>query len=360
MGAGGQVGEHQGGLTGVRLSRQTIEPRKAVTMIVDRWRYWLSAAVLVLTAGMSHAATYPERTVDMIVAGNAGGGLDMTGRALETALRDSKLFTQAFAIRNVGGAGGNVARAQVNLRKGDTHVIYIESNRIYVNRIVGTTALSHNDVTPVARLITEYLAWVVRIDSPFKTGRDVLDKLKQDPESVVFGVGTLPGNDQMNILRPAMAYGIDPKRVKIVALKSSSDTTAQLLGGHVPVISTGLSEAIEQVKAGKARVIAISAGGALPGELAKMPTWKSLGVDVVIQHWRGVFAPPGVPNDTVAYWNKALGALVKTDAWKKQLVQHGWYDAYADAAAFRKDLEAEEKIYAQILGELGLAKGLKK
>jgi putative tricarboxylic transport membrane protein len=316
------------------------------------------SGALALWACVAFAA-YPDKTVEMVVAGNAGGGLDMTGRALETALRDSKLFTHAFVIRNVGGAGGNVARAQVSQKKGDAHVIYIESNRIYVNRIVGTTALSHHDVTPVARLITEYLAWVVRADAPFKTGRDVLDKLKQDPESVVFGVGTLPGNDQMNILRPAMAYGIDPKRVKIVALKSSSDSTAQLLGGHVPVISTGLSEAIEQVKAGKVRVIAISAGEALPGELATMPTWKSLGIDVVIQHWRGVFAPPGVPREVVAYWEKTLGALIKTDVWKKHLAQHGWFDAYAGAAAFRKDLDAEEKIYAQILGELGMAKAAK-
>ncbi len=74
----------------------------------------------------------------------------------------------------------------------------------------------------------------------------------------------------------------------------------QLLGGHVPVISTGLSEAIEQVKGGKARVIAISAGEALPGELAKMPTWRSMGIDVEIRHWRGMFAPPGVPREVVA------------------------------------------------------------
>ena len=53
------------------------------------------------------------------------------------------------------------------------------------------------------------------------------------------------------ILRPALAYGADPKRIKLVSFKSGGDLMIQLLGGHVPVISTGLSEAIEQVKAGK-------------------------------------------------------------------------------------------------------------
>lgn len=309
---------------------------------------------------VSHAAAYPEKPIEMIAAGNAGGGLDLTARALETALREAKLFPETFVIKNVGGAGGNVARAQVHQKKGDGHVLYLESNRIYVNRIVGTTQLTQKDVTPIGRLITEYVAWVVRADSPYKSPKDILDQLKQNPESVVFGVGTVPSNDQMNILRPVMASGIDPKKIKVVSFKSGGDLMIQLLGGHVPVISTGLSEAIEQVKAGKARVIAVSAPNPLPGDLAKVPTWRSLGINVSILHWRGVFAPPGISRDVVAYWDKTLAQLVKTDAWKKQLEQHGWFDAYADSATFSKDLDTEEKIYAEILTDLGMAKGLKK
>lgn len=318
------------------------------------------ASALVLVPVAAIAAGYPDKPVEMVVAGSAGGGLDAVGRAIDSALRETKLFPETFVIKNVGGAGGNVARAQVNQKKGDDHVLYVESNRIYVNRIVGTTPLTHRDVTPVARLITEYIAWVVRADSPYRTPRDIFDKLKQNPDSVVFGVGTVPSNDQMNILRPVTASGIDPKKIKVVSFKSGGDLMVQLLGGHVPVISTGLSEAVEQVKAGKARVIAVSAPQPLPGDLAKVPTWRSLGIDVAILHWRGVFAPPGIPKETVAYWDKTFGQMVKTDAWKKQLEQHGWFDAYADSATFKKDLDAEEKIYSEILTDLGMAKGLKK
>jgi putative tricarboxylic transport membrane protein len=329
-------------------------------MSVSKWLV-LGAAGLLATAGaVAQAAGYPEKPVEMVVAGGAGGGLDQTGRAMEAALREAKLFPQTFAIKNVGGAGGNVARAQVNQKKGDGHMLYVESNRIYVNRIVGTTPLTHRDVTPVGRLITEYLAWVVRADSPYKTAKDVLDALKKNPQALTFGVGSVPSNDQMNILRPVMAYGIDPKQVKVASFKAGGDLMIQLLGGHVPVISTGLSEAIEQVKAGKVRVIAVSAPNPLPGDLAKVPTWRSLGIDVAILHWRGVFAPPGISKDVIAYWDKTLGQMVKTEAWKQQLEKHGWFDAYADSATFSKDLDAEEKIYATILSDLGMAKGLKK
>lgn len=323
----------------------------------------LAAFLLSALAGISSvalAAGYPEKTVEVVVAGSAGGGLDAVARALDAALRETKLFPQTLAIKNVGGAGGNVARSQVNQKKGDDHVLYIESNRIYVNRIVGTTKLTHRDVTPVGRLITEYIAWVVREDSPFKSPQDILAKLKRDPESVVFGVGTVPSNDQMNILRPIMASGIDTRKIKVVSFRSGGDLMVQLLGGHVPVISTGLSEAIKQVQAGKARVIAVSAPEPLLGNLASVPTWRSMGIDVSILHWRGVFAPPGISREALAYWNKTLGQLVKTDAWKKQLETYGWFDAYADSTAFVNALDAEEKVYSEILTELGMAKDLKK
>lgn len=307
----------------------------------------------------SHAAEYPSKTVEMVVAGSAGGGLDLVGRALEGTLRETRLFGEAIAIKNMGGAGGNLAKTYVNQRKGDPYFIYVDSNRIYLNRIVGTTGLGYDDVTPLARLITEYLVWVVRADSPYKSAKEILDRLKADPSSVVFGVGTIPGNDQMNILRPAMAYGIDPKKIQIVSFKSGGDLMIQLLGGHVAVISTGLSEAVEQVKGGKVRLLTVSAPTALAGEFANVPAWRSMGIEVSILHWRGLFAPPGIPAEAVRYWDRTLGQLVKTEAWKKALEKFGWFDAYADSAQFRKDLAQESKLYAQLLAEIGMAKGMK-
>lgn len=312
-------------------------------------------ALLGGAAAVAQPAAFPDRNVLLVVAGNPGGGLDLTARALEQTMLETRLYPTGFVLKHMGGAGGNLAKSYVHQRSGDPYTLYVESNRIYVNKLVGTTHLDHHDLTPIARLITEYLVWVVRADSPFKSAKEVLDKLKASPGSVVFGVGTLPSNDQMNILRPALAYGIDPKQVKIVIFKSGGDLMIQLLGGHVPVISTGLSEAIEQVKAGRARVLTVSGSKPLE-ELPGVPTWRSLGINVEILHWRGLFAPPKTPASAVKYWDQTLAKMVNTDSWKKALDRHGWYDAYAGSAQFRKDLDAETKVYAQILDQLGMLK----
>jgi putative tricarboxylic transport membrane protein len=316
-------------------------------------------AVLSGVIGIAQAAAFPDRNVLLVVAGNPGGGLDLFGRALEQTMLETRLHPTGFVLKHMGGAGGNLAKTYVHQRSGDSYTLYVESNRIYVNKLVGTTALDHHNLTPVARMITEYLVWVVRADSPFKSPKDVLDKLKANPGSVVFGVGTVPSNDQMNILRPALAYGVDPKQVKIVIFKSGGDLMIQLLGGHVPVISTGLSEAIEQVKAGRVRVLSVSSPQPLE-ELARVPTWRSMGIGVEILHWRGLFAPPGVPVSTVKYWDQTLAKTVRTDSWKNALDKFGWYNAYANSAQFRKDLDRETKVYAEILTQLGMVQGLKK
>lgn len=315
---------------------------------------------IVCSASAAQTAAYPQKPVEMVVAGAAGGGLDLLGRAMDAVLHETKLFNQPFVIKNMGGAGGNVAKAYTHQRKGDPYTVYVESNRIYIAKIVGTTELNHNDVTPIGRIMTEYLVWAVRPDSPFKTGREVLDKLKGNPTAVTFGVGTTPSNDQMHILRPAMAHGVAAKQVRIVTFKAGGDLMIQLLGGHVDVISTGLSEAIEQAKAGKVRLIASSSPSPLPGEFSKVPTWKSMGTDVTILHWRGMFGPPGMPAEAVKYWEQTLAKMAKTPAWKNYLAKYEWFDAYADSATFAKELREENDVYVKILTEVGMAKGASK
>jgi len=306
----------------------------------------------------AQAAQYPGKSVELIVAGNAGGGLDLVARELEIALRESKLLTEPFVIKNVGGGGGNVAKNQVYQRKGESHVLYLESNRIFVNKLVGTTHLTYTDFVPVARVMTEYLVWAVRADAPYKTAKDILEKAKADPSSVIFGVGTVPGNDQMNILRAAMAYGIDAKKTRVLAFKSSRDAIVQLLGGNAPVVSSGLSELLEHAKAGQVRLVAISSPTPLAGELANVPTWRSMGIDISILHWRGLFGPPGMPAEAVKHWEQTIAKLMKTAAWKKAQERHYWFDAYADSATFRRDMAEENKQYTQVLTQLGMAKGV--
>lgn len=317
------------------------------------WKLLLSALLIACTA--AHAA-YPSRRIEVVAAGAAGGGLDAVSRALDRALHDARLLDQPIVINNIQGAAGDAAKNYVSQKKGDAHVLYVESNRIFQNKILGTTQLGLEDFTPIARVMTEYNVWAVRADAPYRSAKDILDLIKNDPLAIPFAVGGLPGNDYFNIVRPAMIHGADYRKLRIASFQSGGKLMIQLLGGHVPVISTTLSEAAEQAKAGKVRILATSAPTPMPGDFKSVPTWRSMGIDVRILHWRGIFAPSGVPREAVAFWDDRLGKLVKTDIWKKALEQYGWHDAYVDSATFRKELEAEREVTAKVLRDLGFAK----
>jgi len=321
----------------------------------------LTACVFLLAqalpvAAFAQAKAFPTKRIEIVVAGNAGGGIDATARAVERALTEGKLIDQPLVLNNMSGAAGDVAKLYVSQKKGDPYFLYVESNRIYQNKLLGTTQVGIDEVTPIARVLTEYLVWAVLAEAPYKGARDVLDRLKADPGSVAFGVGAIPNNDYFNIVRPARAYGVDYQKLRVASFKSGGNVMIQLLGGHVPVIATSLSEAIDQVKAGKVRLLVSSAPGAMGGDLKGVPTWRDQGIDVQILHWRGVFAAPGIPAEVIAFWNDRMAKAVRTDSWKKSLEHYGWYEAYADSATFKRELEAEREVAGKLLRELGYAK----
>jgi putative tricarboxylic transport membrane protein len=312
------------------------------------------ALAFVCAVASAQPVLVPGKRIDFVVAGGAGGGLDLVGRAFEQAVRDTRTFDQPIVVLNMGQGGGNTATSYVQRFKSNPHVLYLNTNRLYLNKLAGTTPLGHDSVTPLSRLMTEYLVWAVRADAPFRSARDVLDKLKADPTSVSFAISSIPSNDQINIVAAGIAAGVDVKRVRIAAF--STALNSQLLGGHVDALSTPVSEILPLVKSGQVRLLSISSPERLSGELANVPTWRSMGIDVTVLHWRGLFGPPGLSPNAVTFWENTAALATKTDFWKKALQTYGWYDAYADSAAFRKAMDEEVTRSSRMLGDLRLLK----
>lgn len=320
----------------------------------------LTVIALALVAGQGIAQqAYPTKAVQLVPAGDPGGGLDIHARAIEQALTVEKLIDKPFTIANKGGGGGNIATSYMVGQKGSGYSIAINSNRVLLNPLMGTTEYGLKDMTPIIRLTAEFIVWAVRADSKYKSALEVLADLKKDPASVVFGVGTVPSNDQFNILLPAKQRGVDYGKIKIVAFRAGGDAMAQLLGGHVPILSSSMSELVAQVDAGKIRILAVSSPAKLD-RLPGAPTWKDLGMDIAIFHWRGLFGPPEMPKAAYDYWNKKFADMVKTKTWKELMDKYELFDAFLPGDEFRKQLEKDEATYTELLGTLGMLKKAKK
>jgi putative tricarboxylic transport membrane protein len=303
-----------------------------------------SALLQVSCRNPSSRERYPSRPIEFIVAGGPGGGLDITARVVDDAGRREGLGA-TFLIANRDGGGGNVARAYLGSKKGNDHVLLCESNRVWLSELMGTTSEGIESTTPLARLTSDALVWVVRADSKFQNAQSVIDAVKRDPVAVSFGVGTIPSDDQFNILRPLRASGVDISTLKMAAFRSGGDLMTNLLGGHVDVVSASFSEAEGQAAAGRVRMLATASAVRMAGPIGGgVPTWRELGLDVAVSHWRGVFGPPGMSPQAVRYWDDYFSKLVKTDAWKAALARIGQEDAYLGSEAFRTALVEEREL----------------
>lgn len=301
----------------------------------------------------SGSAAFPDRDLTVIAASDPGGGLDLASRAVEEALTGEDLIDTGIQVEGVGGGGGNPARAALLERPADGYTVVAETNRVFLNPLTGTTDIQPDKFVPIAKLMTEYLVWVVASDSKWDSAESILDALHKDPSSVKFGVGTIPSDDQFNILRPIQESGVDTSKVNVTTFSGGGDLLTNLLGGRVDVVSTGVGE-LAGLEGTDVRILAVSAGDPQDGVLKGVPTWKQLGIDFELDHWRGIFGPAGMPDEAIDWWASTLETMSKTKTWLDRLEKNGWTPDFEDHPTFVKTVETQQEAAAKIVDELGL------
>jgi putative tricarboxylic transport membrane protein len=311
----------------------------------------------ILASAPATAQWKPTKAVEIVAPSGPGGTTDRTARVVARILQQHKLVDVAVNVVNKPGGSGTIGLNYLNQHPGDGHYIIIATTGSISNHIMGLIPYNHTNFTPLAMLFDEYLGVNVRTDSQVKSGRDLIDRLKKDPESLSFGISTsIGGANHTTLMVCLRAGGVDIKRLKTAVFPGGAASTTALLGGHVDVINTAPGNMVAHFKAGTLRTLAISSPKRLRGVFASVPTWREQGVPADSSSWRGLMGPKGMTPEQIAYWDKVFAAMVKTEEWKKDLDANFWDDAYANAKGASKRLDEEYAEYKAILTELGVAK----
>ena len=310
--------------------------------------------VRIAIAAAAVAFSLPALAVDslkMMIPANPGGGWDTTGRELAKALQSSGAVKNV-QFDNKGGAAGAIGLAQfVNSAKGDPNAVIMGGMVMVGGLITNKSAVKIDQITPIARLTSEYEVIVVPASGP-KTLKELLDKFKANPGSVSWGGGSAGGTDHILAGLMAKAIGADPAKVNYVPFKGGGEAVSAIIGGHVTAGISGYSEFAQHIKSGKMRALAVSSPKALEG----IASLKEQGVDVELANWRGIFGAPGI---TKAQRDELIAAVekgTKSAAWKESLKKNDWEDFYLPGDAYGKFVEDENKRIGDILGALGLGK----
>ena len=317
------------------------------------------AVVLVLAAAGAGAQTpwKPQRPVELIVGSAAGNSNDLMLRLISQVAQEKRLLDVPMNVMNKPGGGNTIAWSYLNQHAGDGHYLMMANLNLSVGHLTGTTTFSYRDFTPVSLLYDEYVVFVVRKESPIKSGQDLLERLKKDPASLSVAFSSVAGG--ANHIAAGLVFkaaGIDIKKVRAVVFDSAGKAITAALGGHVDFVSASASSSVSHLKAGTVRVIGITSPKRVGGVFADVPTFREQGGNATFSNYRGLITGKTVPANQLAYWEQFFATLDKDPGWRAHLDKNEWEPNYTNSRDTRKYWDELDVQMRSTLDDLGLLK----
>jgi putative tricarboxylic transport membrane protein len=302
----------------------------------------------------SAQAWTPQRHVEFIAPAGAGGAMDSFTRTVEQFARQLKLVTASTSVVNKAGGEHAVAYSYLHQKAGDPHVLVLCSPVLLTNHISGVLPITYTDFTPISMMMSEYYLFVVKADSPYKTPKDLIEALRQRPESISFAGGNLP--QRMAIAAVLLSANADMKRARIVTI-SGAKTSLTVAGGHVDVGVAAPGQALGMIEGGNLRALAVSAPKRLGGPLASVPTWVEAGYkEAQTESWRAMIAPKGLTAAQIKYWEEVMRSVNESPEMRAVAEKQQWDLDYLGAAETRKFMEEDYARLKRLMAFMGVIK----
>lgn len=285
----------------------------------------LLSALLALSCLQAGAAGAADALC--LVPSKPGGAMDLTCKLARTALHDrpgAPALKLSYMPGGVGAVAWHTFRSQ---RRGEANTLVAFSGGSVLNLARGKFGkASFEDVRWVAAFGADYGMVAVRADSPYRTLGDLLEAIRRDPKNVLIGMsGTIGSQDWMKMAILVRKAGVDPRKMRFVALEGGGEQFVAMDAGHVQAISGDTSEALLHTGGGKVRVLAVLSEQRLPGLLAGVPTAREQGYDVVWPVIRGVWMGPDVPDADYRRWVNAFAGMEAAPGFAQLRAQAGLY-----------------------------------
>ncbi len=296
------------------------------------------------------AAWKPERQIEILAGTPPGGGLDRTARTLAAALEADS------TVVNIPGDGARRVWASVDSRAGDAHVLCISSPNLTTDYLTGIATFNHASYTPLAILYNEYIAFVARSDSSYRSAGDLLKRLSGNAK-VTVALSTAAGNpNHMALAQVTQHAGGNVRAPVIRVFDSALYAVADVVAGNADIAAVTAASAADELVAGTLRALAVSCPVRLAGAYAQTPTWLELGVPCTTGAWRGVHGAHGIGAAQITYWQTALTHATQAASWAHKLTRHYWTPQLLTGTALHDYLVREESQMRTTLTELSLTK----
>ncbi len=304
-----------------------------------------ATAALTLSActggGAEGSASFPEDDITFIVQAAAGGGSDLSSRALAEQME--KELGVSIVVENRPGASGSTAMQYVAEQDPDGYTIGFSPVEI--------SMLGHQnfDVDPanydfLGQIMLAPGVLSVPADSPYKTLDDFVQAAKQKELSVA--------NAGAGSIWEATAFGLAQEsgaKLASVPFDGGAPAITAAVGGQVDAAVAGAGETMSAYQEGQLRPLAVFHNERHP-DMPDVPTAAEAGFDLEFGGWGGVYAPAGLPEDVHTTLENAVKKAAESESFVDTISKPGNLPVYKSAEEFTKFVNSEHERFGQILG----------
>ena len=286
------------------------------------------------------------------IPSSAGGGWDQTGRALGAAIQAAGL-AQHVEYENKGGKGGTIGLAEFVERYNHDPAALMIGGMVMVGAIaVNQPKTTLAQVTPLARLTSDYMVLVTPANSKLKDVKALVAAMQQDLGSVTFTGGSAGGVDHMLAGMMARQLRLDAGALKYEPTSSGKEAMALLASGKAQVAISSYSEFKTEIDNKSLIALATSSRKSLYG----VPSLSERGVSTELANWRGVFAPGAISDEQKEALRRIVIKATETPAWHQSLIDNSWIGALLYGKEFSDSLHIEQGMASAVTQILKLKK----
>jgi tripartite-type tricarboxylate transporter receptor subunit TctC len=299
---------------------------------------------------VARAQAYPSRPVRVIVGFTAGSAPDLVARLIGQWL--SQRLGQQFLVENRGGAGGNIGTEVVVRAPADGYTLVLVGAPNAINTTL-YDKLSFNflrDIAPVAGIVREPLVIVVHPSLPARTVPEFIGYAKANPRKITMASGGNGSSTHVSGELFKMMAGIDMIHVPY---RGGGQVMTDLIAGQVHVSFMGLSVAIEHIRSGKARALAVTTA-TRSDVLPDIPTVGDFVPGYEASAFWGVGTARNTPAEIIDKLNKEINAGISDPPLRRHLADGGGTVLAGSPADFGKVVGDETEKWAKVIKSAGI------
>ncbi len=303
------------------------------------------AAALPAAASFARAQTYPTRPVRVITGFAPGGPADILGRLIGQWL--SERLGQPFVLESRPGAGSNIATEAVARAPADGYTLLVVTTANTVNATL-YDKLNFNfirDLTPVCGIIRVPQVIEVHPSVPVKTVPEFIAYAKANPGKINMASA---GNGTVQHVAGELFKAMTGVDMQHVPYRGQAPALVDVLGGQAQVMFDTLPAAIEYLRTGKLRPLAVTT--AVRAEaLPDLPTVADFVPGYESSAFYGVAAPKATPAEIVDKLNREINAAFADPVIKARLVELGGSVLAGTPADFGKLIAEETEKWGKVV-----------